>query len=146
VVNRVGFIVNDVEEQVAKWKANGVAVLPGDNGRLDQAYVETPDGVRIEILEDKTQTIPIRHEHIHFRVTEGEIPKIQAWYAKTFGGKAGKTTSNAPVVDLPGVPASVCQGRQGAASDQTSRARPYRLRRERSRSIREEDRGGGHQA
>jgi extradiol dioxygenase family protein len=47
--------------------------------------------------------MPIRNEHIHFRVTEGEIPKMQAWYAKTFGGKAGNTTGNAPVVDLPGV-------------------------------------------
>ena len=103
VVNHVGFIVNNVQEQVAKWKTNGVAVLPGNNGRLDQAYVETPDGLRIEILEDKTQTMPIRNEHIHFRVTEGEIPKMQAWYAKTFGGKAGNTTGNAPVVDLPGV-------------------------------------------
>src|SRR3954466_855210 len=102
VVNHVGFIVNNVQEQVAKWKANGVAVLPGGNGRLDQAYVETQDGVRIEILEDKTQTMPIRHEHIHFRVLEGEIPKMQAWYAKTFGGKASKTSNNAPVVDLPG--------------------------------------------
>src|SRR6266446_1263762 len=103
VVNHVGFIVNNVQDRVTKWKANGVAVLPGANGRLDQAYVETPDGVRIEILEDKTQTVPIRNEHIHFRVTEGEIPKMQAWYAKTFGGKAGKTSTNAPIVDLPGV-------------------------------------------
>src|SRR5215475_13276260 len=35
VVNHVGFIVNNVQQQVAKWKANGVAVLPGGNGRLD---------------------------------------------------------------------------------------------------------------
>src|SRR5438876_4997544 len=101
VVNHVGFIVNNVQEQVAKWKANGVAVLPGGNNRLDQAFVETPDGVRIEILEDKTQSVPIRHEHVHFSVVEAEIPKAQAWYAKTFGGKAG-TRANAPVVDIPG--------------------------------------------
>ena len=55
VVNHVGFIVNNVQEQVAKWKAAGVAVLPGTNNRPDQAFVVTPDGVRIEILEDKTQ-------------------------------------------------------------------------------------------
>jgi len=101
VVNHVGFIVKDVQESVAKWKAAGVAVLPGSNGRLDQAYVVTPDGVRMEILEDKTQPMPIRHEHVHFFVTETEIPKAQAWYAKTFGGKAG-TRNNAPVVDIPG--------------------------------------------
>src|SRR5882762_2101593 len=34
VVNHVGFIVNNVQEQVAKWKAAGVAVLPGGNNRL----------------------------------------------------------------------------------------------------------------
>src|SRR3974377_1950836 len=58
VVNHVGFIVNNVQEQVAKWKAAGVAVLPGNNNRPDQAFVETPDGVRLEILEAKTQTVP----------------------------------------------------------------------------------------
>src|SRR5213596_2649563 len=99
VVNHVGFIVDNVQQRVAQWKAAGVKVLPGGNGRLDQAYVETPDGLRMEILEDKTQTMPIRHEHIHFRVTQDEIPKMQAWYAKTFGGKASTTRNNAPVVD-----------------------------------------------
>src|SRR6476646_10131591 len=102
VVNHVGFIVDNVQMLVAQWKAAGVKVLPGGNGRLDQAYVETPDGVRMEILEDKTQAVPIRNEHIHMSLTEAEIPKAQAWYAKTFGGKAG-TRNNAPVVDIPGV-------------------------------------------
>src|SRR5437870_4368631 len=89
VVNHVGFIVNNVQARVAQWKAAGVTVLPGNNNRLDQAFVETPDGVRIEILEDKTQTTPIRNEHVHLSLPEAEIPKAQAWYAKTFGGKAG---------------------------------------------------------
>src|SRR6516164_4206569 len=102
VVNHVGFIVPNVQESVARWKAAGVPVLPGGNGRLDQAFVVTPDGVRIEILEDKTQSMPIRNEHVHLSVPEGDIPKAQAWYAKTFGGKAG-TRNNAAVVDLPGV-------------------------------------------
>src|SRR5882672_9287195 len=94
VVNHVGFIVNNVQEQVA--------VLPGSNGRLDQAYVETPDGLRMEILEDKNQAMPIRNEHVHLFVPEAEIAKAQAWYAKTFGGKAG-SRNNQPVVDIPGV-------------------------------------------
>ena len=55
VVNHVGFVVNNVQEQVAKWKAAGVPVSPGNNGRLDQAYVNTPDGLRVEILENKNQ-------------------------------------------------------------------------------------------
>src|SRR5882672_11757297 len=31
VVNHVGFIVNNVQERVAQWKAAGVPVLPGNN-------------------------------------------------------------------------------------------------------------------
>src|SRR5713226_9908039 len=38
VVNHVGFIVNNVQERVAQWKAAGVPVLPGNNNRLDQAF------------------------------------------------------------------------------------------------------------
>src|SRR3989442_6034347 len=91
VVNHVGFIVDDVQKRVAEWKAKGVKVLPGGalptgGNLLDQAYVETPDGVRMQILEDKTQTVPIRNEHIHFFLPPAEIPKAQAWYAKGFGG------------------------------------------------------------
>jgi catechol 2,3-dioxygenase-like lactoylglutathione lyase family enzyme len=102
VVNHVGFIVNNVQQRVAEWKARGVTVLPGNNNRLDQAFVVTPDGVRMEILEDKAQAMPIRCEHVHLSLPEAEIPKAQAWYAKTFGGKPG-TRNDAPVVNLPGV-------------------------------------------
>jgi catechol 2,3-dioxygenase-like lactoylglutathione lyase family enzyme len=107
VVNHVGFIVDNVQKRVAEWKAAGVTVLPGGalptgGNRLDQAYVETPDGVRMEILEDKTQTVPIRSEHVHLALPAADIPKAQAWYAKTFGGTTG-IRNNAPVVNLPGV-------------------------------------------
>ncbi len=102
VINHVGFIVDNVQRRTAEWKAAGVRVLPGTNNRQDQAFVETPDGVRIEILEDKTQSMPIRGEHVHLSLPKSEIPKAQAWYVKTFGGKPG-TRNNAPVVDLPGV-------------------------------------------
>ena len=102
VVNHVGFIVDNVQRRVAEWRAKDVTVLPGTNNRPDQAFVVTPDGVRIEILEDKTQTVPIRNEHVHFAMTAADIPKAQAWYVKTFGGKAGMR-NGAPVVDLPGV-------------------------------------------
>jgi catechol 2,3-dioxygenase-like lactoylglutathione lyase family enzyme len=102
VINHVGFIVDNVHKRAAQWKAAGVPVLPGTNNRLDQVFVETADGVRIEILKDKTQSVPIRNEHVHLWMPEAEMPKAQAWYAKTFGGKAG-TRNGAPVVDLPGV-------------------------------------------
>ena len=102
VVNHVGFIVNNVQEQVAKWKAAGVPVSPGNNGRLDQAYVNTPDGLRIEILENRNQRVPIQSEHVHFFLPEAAIAQSQAWYGKVFGAKAS-SRNNAPVADIPGV-------------------------------------------
>jgi catechol 2,3-dioxygenase-like lactoylglutathione lyase family enzyme len=102
VVNHVGFIVKSVPESVAKWKAAGVPVLPGNNNRVDQAYVVTPDGLRIEILENKNQPEAIRHEHVHFFVPEAAIPQIQAWYAKIFGAKPSSRNA-AQFDDIPGV-------------------------------------------
>ena len=101
VVNHVGFVVPNVQQSVAKWKAAGVPVQPGGNNRLDQAWVVTPDGLRVEILEDKNQTMPIKSDHIHFFQPAAVIPESQAWYVKMFGAKPG-TRNNAPVDDLPG--------------------------------------------
>lgn len=117
VINHVGFIVDDLELRVAEWKAKGVDVLPGNNGRVDQAFVETPDGVRIEILEDKTQSVPIRNEHVHLFLPPTEVETATDWYAKTFGGEAGMR-NNEPVVNLPGV-----QMRLRAAEEPQARTR-----------------------
>ena len=102
VVNHVGFTVPNTPEAVAKWKAAGVNVLPGGQGRTDQAFVETPDGLRIEILENKDQKFPIQSHHVHFNVPESEIPKIQAWYSTWFGAVPGKRGANI-AADLPGI-------------------------------------------
>ena len=101
VVNHVGFLVQNVQESLAKWKAAGVPVVPGNNGRLDQAFVTTPDAIRIEILEDKNQKMPIQHHHIHFNVPESAIPEMQAWYFKHFGATPGMRGQN-QAGDIPG--------------------------------------------
>ena len=102
VVNHVGFIVQNLQQATTKWKAAGLAVLPGNNGRTDQAFVVTPDELRVEILEDKAQRFPIQHHHVHFFVPESAVPEIQAWYAKFFGAKPG-TRGQFQAADLPGV-------------------------------------------
>ena len=101
VINHVGFLVPNVQDAVAKWKAAGVPVLPGNNGRLDQAYVNTPDGLRVEVLEDKDQKVPIKFHHVHFFVPEDQITKIQTWYGKNFGAKPGMRGTN-QAADVPG--------------------------------------------
>jgi predicted enzyme related to lactoylglutathione lyase len=104
VVNHVGFTVQNVQESAAKWKAAGVPVLPGNNNRVDQAYVVTQEGVRIEILENKNQKYPIQNEHVHFFLPEAQVAQSEAWYAKIFGAKPStRGANNAPVADIPGV-------------------------------------------
>jgi len=55
----------------------------------------------VEILENKNQSVPIRHEHVHFFLPESALAESQAWYAKIFGAKPG-LRNEAPVADLPG--------------------------------------------
>ncbi len=105
VLDHGGFYVPDVQAAVAKWKAAGIPVQPGNKGRTDQAFIFTGDGLKIEILEDKTQTVPIRHHHVHFYVPETEIGKIQTWYIKHFGAKQGTRAGTGilyPIANIPG--------------------------------------------
>lgn len=101
VVNHIGFLVPNVQQAIAKWKAAGLNAEMGNN-RTDQGNVMTPEGVRLEIQEDKAQTVPIRSHHVHFHVAESAIPEIQAWYAKTFGAKPGMRGQN-QAADVPGM-------------------------------------------
>lgn len=101
VINHVGFQVPNVQEAFAKWKAAGVPIEMGKD-RTDQAWITTGDGLRVEILEDKTQTIPIKHHHVHFYVADSAIAPMQAWYVKHFGAIAG-TRGRFQAADLPGV-------------------------------------------
>jgi catechol 2,3-dioxygenase-like lactoylglutathione lyase family enzyme len=100
VINHVGFQVPSVEQTAARLKAAGLPVEPG-NPNVAQIYVLSPDGVRVEVLEDKAMTVPVRHHHIHWNVPEPTIPDIQAWYVRTLGAIAGKR-GNFPAADVPG--------------------------------------------
>jgi hypothetical protein len=88
-VNHVGFIVNNVQARVAEWKAAGVPVLPATTTARSGLRRDCRTACASKSWKTKAQAAPIQHEHIHFFLTEGEIPKAVAWYAKTFGGKAG---------------------------------------------------------
>jgi catechol 2,3-dioxygenase-like lactoylglutathione lyase family enzyme len=99
VINHFGFNVKDLKSSVAKWQAAGVKVDVTAN-RTDQAFLMTPDGTRIEILEDAKIAEPIRMHHIHWNVVA--VPEVQAWYAKHFGAVPGKRGAN-EAGDLPGV-------------------------------------------
>jgi catechol 2,3-dioxygenase-like lactoylglutathione lyase family enzyme len=111
IVDHFGFVVKDMPAELAKWKANHLKIDQGQNP--NQAYVWAPDGIRLEVFGDSSLSVPVEMNHIHFYPTD--IPAMQAWYAKTFGGVPGKRARVArpgwiDCDDLPGVNLSFSQG------------------------------------
>jgi catechol 2,3-dioxygenase-like lactoylglutathione lyase family enzyme len=122
VVNHVGFRVPNVAQSMAKMKAAGFNVAPSAIAPGKVGNVFTPEGERIELLEDLSEnveftldegqedrkaqqhqmTVPIILHHIHFYVPEGSVAEIKAWYVKVFGALPGKRYRY-EAADLPGV-------------------------------------------
>jgi catechol 2,3-dioxygenase-like lactoylglutathione lyase family enzyme len=127
VVNHVGFRAQHVLEALDKLKAAGYKTELSSSGTGKVGNVFSPEGERIELLEDQSINVkfvpekgqeggyspppkmstPIWLHHIHFDVPENSVAAIKAWYGKLFGGIPGKRykTVEPPyeAVDLPGV-------------------------------------------
>ena len=99
VVNHIGFLVRDLNQCLTKWKANSVRIA-SENPANHQVFLLSPDGVKIEIYEDKTVAAPIVNHHIHFY--DASVADTKAWYVKTFGAKGGMR-GRFEAADLPGV-------------------------------------------
>jgi catechol 2,3-dioxygenase-like lactoylglutathione lyase family enzyme len=104
VVGHIGFHVPDTTAALARWKTAGLKTEVGQNP--GQGFVWTPDNLlRVEILEDKTQTVPIAFHHVHFYIAEtagsSNVLEMQSWYAKMFGAKPGKR-GQFDAADIPG--------------------------------------------
>lgn len=99
-INHFGLHVKDFDASVAKWRGLGMAWEVGNNP--GQGFLTGPDGVRLEIIEQKDQATPLAMHHIHLFVPD---PKAaQAWYDEHFGATAGKRgqfeTSNVPGTEI----------------------------------------------
>src|ERR1700674_3796273 len=73
---------------------------PAQAGGASIAFALAPDGVKVELVENKQQAIPITLHHVHF--FNPKNVEMQAWYVKTFGAKS-RTGGAFPAADLPGV-------------------------------------------
>lgn len=105
VADHFGFRVKDIEAVKTKWKAAGYQVTQEFTGAegFPNAYLSGPDGLRIELQEDKTQPMIARVNHVHFLTPDFE--KLLDWYATTFSltkRERGtiKTTADAGAVNL----------------------------------------------
>jgi catechol 2,3-dioxygenase-like lactoylglutathione lyase family enzyme len=114
-VNHIGFWVPDTRAMLTRVRSAGFPIITGqelpnatvqdgmvcsDSQNTCIAYVLAPDNVKVEIVENRSQTIPIQNHHIHFHTPR--VDELRAWYVDTFGAVAGMN-GTFKVVDLPGV-------------------------------------------
>jgi catechol 2,3-dioxygenase-like lactoylglutathione lyase family enzyme len=97
VVNHFGLYVKNFDESVAKWRAAGLAWEAGNNP--GQGFLTGPDGVRIEIYENKAIPGAMQMHHIHLQVAD--TIAAQKWYVTHFGAVAGKRGQN-DTANVPG--------------------------------------------
>ena len=90
IIDHVSFVVKDLQESMANWRAKGVTVQQANNPL--QCYVVGPEGVKVEILQNPKTPVQYHMDHIHLHPTD--VKAMEAWYEKTFGF----TTTNVPML------------------------------------------------
>ncbi len=123
-VNHIGFSVPDLRATVDKVKAAGYTMITRSEVAATQevkddiaataggggiAFVMGPDDVKVELVQVRTQTLPIALHHVHFFGQQNA--EMRAWYEKIFGGKPRQGGAFL-VADLPGVALNFTQSPQ----------------------------------
>ena len=93
----IGFSVKDLKGSLAQWADAGIKPLPG--GSATQAFLMSPDKIKVRITEDKSLASPIVSDTIKMMVPN--VAEAQAWYAKFFGADMVKHGSEM-VANIPG--------------------------------------------
>lgn len=114
-VNHIGFAVPSTRAMVDRVEAagypivtraelpptieveDGLGYIPDQDTYI--AYAMAPDEVKVELVQNAAQTIPITLHHIHFA---GPVDEMKAWYVETFNAVPGMRGSF-QAADLPGV-------------------------------------------
>ena len=111
-VNHLGFRVPDLRGLVPKLKAAGIEMVTRDvvadaqadvhynsTQQVYMAFAKGPDGIRVELMEDRELRSTVSH-HIH--IFTDDDAATQAWYVRHFGGKPG-TRGPFRKADVPGI-------------------------------------------
>jgi catechol 2,3-dioxygenase-like lactoylglutathione lyase family enzyme len=97
-VDYIGFKVKDLKTTLAKLDAVGAKPLAG--ATATQAFVMSPEMVKVQFVEDKTLATAIAHDEILMKVPN--VADASAWYAKWFGAKIVKQ-GQATIAQIPGM-------------------------------------------
>jgi catechol 2,3-dioxygenase-like lactoylglutathione lyase family enzyme len=100
-VDHIGFSVPDLRAVLDRVKANGYRVVTSTVAPSSaRAFVTGPDGLKVELIEVKTQQAPSVLHHVHF---SGPQPaEMRTWYGTVFRAKAVQAGAGTPLT-LPGV-------------------------------------------
>jgi len=113
--NHIGFSVPNLRAAVDKVKANGFKMITrsevaatvvvtddiaANSPTTSIAFALGPDDVKVELVESKQQTEPVKLHHVHFFGQQNA--DMRAWYVKVFGATP-RDTPNFLVGSLPGV-------------------------------------------
>jgi catechol 2,3-dioxygenase-like lactoylglutathione lyase family enzyme len=96
VIDHVGLYVKDFDEWAPKWKEAGIKM---ETGREGHGYLYAPEGIKVEITENKSLSTPVAMHHVHLFIPDPQA--AQLWYAKNFGAVSGQYKSHELSV-LPG--------------------------------------------
>jgi hypothetical protein len=119
IVDHIGFRVPHGNAFVTRVKAAGVKTDPDAGVKtggflgMGMGNVYSPDGLKVELLQDDNVPVSIVSDHIHFAVHDSDADEMQAWYAKHFGAKAFVDTATnpgragGPSADIPGIELSL---------------------------------------
>ncbi|MEO7142144.1 MAG: hypothetical protein ABI165_01435, partial [Bryobacteraceae bacterium] len=68
IVNHVGFKIPDLQAYRAKLSGAGFKLLTAEEQSLKshKSNVMGPEGINVELVEDKSLTVPIANHHVHF--------------------------------------------------------------------------------
>ena len=100
-VNHIGFVAKDGTSLMAKLKEQGLKIASnGTDWR--GGYVYSPDGVKIEIIDRPSLSVPLQFDQVHFFVSDPgpnggpAWSELQAWYLTMFGAQIRTSTLSAP--------------------------------------------------
>jgi catechol 2,3-dioxygenase-like lactoylglutathione lyase family enzyme len=115
-VDHIGFSVPDLTAALESIRASGLPVITRDelppaiavtdgiahiaSGDLYIAFIMAPDEVKVELVEDRSQSAAAMLHHVHFAAQQAT--DVRDWYADLFGAAAADG-GTFPVATLPGV-------------------------------------------
>ena len=104
MMDHFGLKVPNLGEALKRCRAAGFKVhseFKGTEG-FPNAYIIGPDGVKIELQQDTSLTVPAIAYHLHYTSPVGEQIALRDWYAKTFSAVV-KKRGNHDAADIPGM-------------------------------------------